>query len=226
MKEFLISIMPISLWVIAAINLLLTLSLFAIAQKHKLKPALWMGLVAFGLFYDSLILALGVVWQESEVFRFLSLLRYVLHCGLIPFLFPICAEALGFKKIGMRIVWIVAGVIIAVGLAAGFVTQLEPKTVGIVLRYASADTTPSWSSGVQNGLSYGPILVLIASGIIVWIKRKRPELFWSGFCMFAFSALGPATGNFDLIFFISMFGEVLMAFFFWLYACKRKGKKA
>ena len=46
MKDFLISIMPISLWVIAAINLLLTLSLFAISRKHRLKPALWMGLVA------------------------------------------------------------------------------------------------------------------------------------------------------------------------------------
>lgn len=40
--------------------------------------------------------------------------------------------------------------------------------------------------------------------------------------MFAFSALGPATGNFDLIFFIGMFGEVCMALCFLLYA----GKKA
>ena len=32
------------------------------------------------------------------------------------------------------------------------------------------------------------------------------------------SALGPATGNFDLIFYISMFGEVYMAMCFLLYA--------
>lgn len=38
--------------------------------------------------------------------------------------------------------------------------------------------------------------------------------------MFAFSALGPATGNMDLIFYISMFGEVLMVLFFFLYAKK------
>jgi hypothetical protein len=36
--------------------------------------------------------------------------------------------------------------------------------------------------------------------------------------MFAFSALGPATGNMDLIFFISMIGEVLMVLFFYLYS--------
>lgn len=226
MKAFLISIMPVALWVIAAINLLLTASLFVLWRRRRFHPALWMGLVAFGLFYDALILALGTVMQESGLFRILSLMRYVLHCGLIPLLFPICAEALGFKKIGMRIVWIVTAVMIAVGLAAGFVTQLEPKTVGTVLRYASADTTPAWSSGIQNGLSYGPIVVLIACGIIAWVKRKRPELFLSGFFMFAFSALGPGTGNFDLIFFISMFGEVLMAFFFWLYGKNRKGANA
>ncbi len=38
--------------------------------------------------------------------------------------------------------------------------------------------------------------------------------------MFAFAALGPATGNADLIFLISMFGELFMLFFFWLYSFK------
>ena len=60
-------------------------------------------------------------------------------------------------------------------------------------------------------------------GLIVWIMKKRPELFFSGLFMFAFSALAPATKNMDLMFFISMFGEVLMVFFFWLYAKNRKG---
>ena len=35
--------------------------------------------------------------------------------------------------------------------------------------------------------------------------------------MFAFAALGPAMGRFDLIFFISMFGEISMIFFAMLY---------
>ena len=35
--------------------------------------------------------------------------------------------------------------------------------------------------------------------------------------MFAFAALGPATGNFDLIFLIGMFGELFMVLFFLLY---------
>jgi hypothetical protein len=36
--------------------------------------------------------------------------------------------------------------------------------------------------------------------------------------MRAFSALGPAAGNADLIFFISMFGELLVVLFLYLYA--------
>ena len=53
-------------------------------------------------------------------------------------------------------------------------------------------------------------------------KQKTPHLFLSGFLMFAFSALGPATGNFDHIFFITMIGEVLMVLFFWFYAKKQR----
>ena len=222
MRGYLIPAMPAAMWAVTAFELLFAAALFYMWRKRKLTCALWMALVAFGLFYDALLLSLGAVLEASEAFRSLSLLRYVLHCALIPLLFPICADALGLGKTGMRIVWIATAAIIAVGIAAGFATRLETKTVGAVLRYASADATPAWSSGIQNGLSYGPILILILSGIVVWIRQRRPELFLSGFFMFAFSALGPATGNLDLIFFISMFGEVLMALFFWLYAAKRR----
>jgi hypothetical protein len=44
--------------------------------------------------------------------------------------------------------------------------------------------------------------------------------------MFAFSALGPATGNTDLIFFISMFGEILMVLFLYLYARAKAKRRA
>ena len=64
--------------------------------------------------------------------------------------------------------------------------------------------------------------ILGCEGVIVWARQKTPTLFLSGFLMFAFSALGPATGNFDLIFYISMFGEICMALFFLLYAKRKK----
>ena len=42
----------------------------------------------------------------------------------------------------------------------------------------------------------------------VWIKEKTPTFFLAGALMFVFAALGPATGNSDLIFLISMFGKL------------------
>ena len=69
------------------------------------------------------------------------------------------------------------------------------------------------------------IAALMIAGVVVWIRQKTPVLFLSGFLMFLFSALGPATGNFDLIFYISMFGEVLMALFFLVYSRFREKRK-
>ena len=119
-------------------------------------------------------------------------------------------------------VWIVAAIVMAAGLAEGCATQLELKTIGDVIRHVSAAATPGWASGFSMAISYDTVVPLIIVGIVVWIKQKTPHLFLSGFLMFAFSALGPATGNFDHIFFITMIGEVLMVLFFWFYAKKQR----
>ena len=108
------------------------------------------------------------------------------------------------------------------GIAEGFATELSVQRVAEVLRCKSGDGTPAWATAVSSILSYGTVVPLIIAGVVVWIKQKTPALFLAGFLMFAFSALGPATGNFDLIFFISMFGEVCMALFFLIYAKQRE----
>ena len=76
---------------------------------------------------------------------------------------------------------------------------------------------------ISKILSFGTVIPMMIAGVIVWIRQKTPLLFLSGFTMFLFSALGPATGNADLIFFISMFGELFMVLFLYLYA-NRKAK--
>ena len=109
----------------------------------------------------------------------------------------------------------------AAGLAEAAATVLEPDTIAGVTRLKAASSTPGWATAISNVLSFGTVIPLMIAGIIVWIKQKTPFLFLSGFFMFAFSALGPATGNTDLIFYISMFGEVLMVLFLYLYALKK-----
>jgi hypothetical protein len=108
------------------------------------------------------------------------------------------------------------------GAVSGFMTELEISQVAGITRCLSSESTPAFAEKFLRVLSYGTVVPLIISGIFVWIKQKTPALFLAGFLMFAFSALGPATGNFDLIFMIGMFGELFMILFFLVYAFKQK----
>lgn len=223
MRNVLLSSMPILLWVMTLVNLLFFVLLLRMDKRGGDRQPLLMAGVSFGLFYDALILALGTVVPAGGLLKTLSLFRFVFHCGLIPLLFPICAKAMGVDGKALKVVWAVTALIMAAGVIAGFVTALAPAQVGGVVRYASDKTlTPGWSAGIQNALSYGPIIILMVCGVIVWVKRKNPHLFLAGLLMFAFAALAPATGNFDLMFFISMFGEVAMTLFFYLFAKKEQ----
>ncbi len=221
MKAFLHASCPIAVWIITALEALFVI-LALRGWKRKKEPLyLLTALVAFGLFYDALILSLGTVLPGGPALAALSRMRYVAHGALIPLLFPICAYALDFNKTWRTVVWILTGLLIAAGIAEGFATELDLREVAGLTRYASGDGTPGWAKAVSGVLSYGAVVPLILAGVVVWIRQKTPLLFLAGFLMFAFSALGPATGNFDLIFYISMFGEVCMALCFLLYAKKR-----
>ncbi len=227
MRAFLMAACPILVWVFAAIHLAFIIVLFTGFKKNKNPLFLLSGLVACGLLYDALVLSLGTVLPEGALLKGLSQVRYISHGALIPLLLPICAYALNWKKLGKTIVWVITGILIALGIGSGITTVTTPETVALV-RYACLQAaTPAWSYVVSTSvLAYGMVIPLILAGIWVWIKQKTPFLFLSGFLMFAFSALGPATGNFDLIFFISMMGEVLMVLFFWLYAKKKEAANA
>ena len=228
MRQFLLTSCPILLWVIAAFQLVMLIVFFSRFGKTKNPIYLLSGLVSCGLFYDSLILSLGTVLPAGGVLEGLSQVRYMSHGALIPLLLPICAYALNFKKVGKTIVWIITAVLIVLGIASGVATKMTPETVGTVRYACDSAATPGWAYTISSSvLAYGMVIPLVIAGIIVWIKQKTPALFLSGFFMFAFSALGPASGNFDLIFYISMFGEVLMVLFFMIYAnFNEKHKKA
>ncbi len=221
MRDFLLASCPIMVWVITAFQLLIVILALRSYSGTRKPLYLLTALVAFGLFYDALILSLGSVLEEGGLFTALSRMRFVAHGALIPLLFPICAYALDFRKPWKTVVWIFTAVLIVLGIAEGFATDLSQQQVAGILRMTSGENTPGWSKAVSSILSYGTVVPLILAGIIVWIRQKTPLLFLSGFFMFLFSALGPATGNIDLIFYISMFGEVLMALFFLLYARKK-----
>ena len=223
MREFLLRTGPIWAWAIAVFHgLILALALREYRKKRQ-PLFLLIALVAFGLCYDALIQALGTALGQGGALAFLSRFRFVFHGALIPLMFPICAYALDFKKPWKIAVWVLTGIVMALGIAEGFATRLAPEDMAGILRMKSGEGTPSWAEGISMLLAFGTIIPVILAGIAAWIKQKTPLLLLAGLLMFVFAALGPATGNLDLNFLITMFGEVFLALFFLLYA-RRKAK--
>ena len=229
MREFLLQNGPALVWAITVFHaLILLLSLLGYCKTRE-PLFLLLALLCFGLCYDALIQALGTSLGEGAALTGLSRFRYVFHGALIPLLFPICAYALDFKKPWKLAVWVLTGVVIALGIAEGFATVMVPeKTAGILRLASDKEATPGWATGVSMLLAFGTIIPVILAGIAAWIKQKMPLLFLAGLLMFVFAGAGagiknPETGKADLIFLITMFGEVFLVLFFLLYT-RRKAK--
>lgn len=218
MREFLFASCPVMLWVITVVELVFTVLLFSRYAKTKNLIFLLSGLICVGLTYDALILALGSVMTEGAALMALSRLRYVFHGGLIPLIFLICAYALDFKGFWKLAAWVFTGILIVLGIADGCVRQIGATTVAGICRYASV-YAPAWAEIVNSLLTFGTVIPMMVAGIVVWVKQKTPHLFLSAFLMFLFSGLGAAC--LELMFYISMYGELLMALFLYFYAQKR-----
>lgn len=222
MKALLFASCVPMLWVISAVELFFTVLLFSRYVKTKNLIFLLSGMICVGLTYDALVLALGSFLTEGTALLALSRMRYVFHGGLIPLIFAICAYALNFKKVWKIAAWVFTGVLIVLGIADGCIREIGVQTVAGVCRYASV-SAPAWAEIVNSLLTFGTVIPMMIAGVVVWIKQKTPHLFLSAFLMFLFSGLGAAC--LELMFYISMYGELLMALFLYFYAL-RKSKTA
>lgn len=218
MTKLLFDTCPLMLWVITIVQIVFTVMTFVQYSKTKNIIYFLTGLLTIGLTYDGLILALGCFMKEGAVFAALSRLRYVLHGALIPFIYAICGYALNLKGKWLKAIWVFTGIFVVLGFADGCVRELGVKTVADVTRYISI-SAPAWAETVNSFLTFGTVIPMMAVGVVVWRKQKTPHLFLSAFLMFLFSGLGVAVK--ELMFYISMYGEVLMALFLYLYARKK-----
>ena len=215
MRDFLFASCPVMLWVITAIEIFFTFLLFSRYLRSRNLIFLLSGLICVGLTYDALILALGSIMTEGSLLMGLSRMRYVLHGGLIPLIFLICAYALNFKGFWKAAAWLFTGILMVLGIADGCIRVIGVQTVAGICRYASV-SAPAWAEIVNSLLTFGTVIPMMAAGVVVWVKQKTPHLFLSAFLMFAFSGLGAAC--LELMFYISMYGELLMALFLYFYA--------
>lgn len=206
----------IVIWLLVVCELLVAVNLFKNYLSTKNTMSLCVFLISVGLMIDALFIVIGGLF-DNGLPENVSRIRFICHGGLIPLILPICGYSLKAGKRVMNILWGLTAVIVVLGVAQGFALNLELVTRGDIVRHVMADSSPAWARAVSRALSFGTVLPLIGSGIAVWVKQKTPYLFLSGVLMFAFAAIGPATGHMDLIFLISMFGEVFMILFAFLY---------
>ena len=224
MRDLLIGNGPLVVGVLILIEALVLVGLLRVYKRTKKPMVLCMALVTAGLLLDGAVILAGR-WLPEGLLRTLSMGRYLFHGLCMPLLLMITVYALGCKGKLVKAFWVVAAVLMALGAAAGLLTKLNVVDFAGFVRCTGSDATPKWADSYLSVLSVAMVVPLILGGIWLMIRKKGPFLFLSGLFMFAFSALGPATGNVDLIFLIGMIGEALMVLFFLLHA-KRAAKKA
>ena len=220
MRIFFLNICPCAIWCIVVLEAAIAFMLFRSWKRDRQSVSLLSFFLTLGLIFDAAVIGLGS-FLPAGVLAAVSPLRFIAHGFLIPLLIPICGYALNLGKPVMKALWVLTILLMAAGTAEGACSVLEQREIAGVIRYASGDGTPAWANTISMILSFGTVIPMMIVGAIVWIRQKTPHFFLSGFLMFVFSALGPATGNADLIFFISMFGELFMVLFLYLYARRK-----
>ncbi len=221
MRDFLIGNGPLVVGVLLLIEGAVLVGLLRKYKQGKAPMVLCMALVTAGLLFDGAVILLGR-WLPEGLLRVLSMGRYLFHGLCMPLLLMITVYAMGGKGKIVKAFWILAAALMAVGAAAGLLTKLNVVDFAGFVRCTGSDATPKWADRYLSVLSVAMVIPLLLGGIWLMVKKKGPCLFLSGLFMFAFSALGPATGNIDLIFLIGMIGEALMVLFFLLHARKAK----
>ena len=216
MHDIVVSHIHIFLWFIAVGELGFVYAFASeLAQKKKAIIACMLA-VAIGLTLDAFIIALGGIIDQVPIL--FSRLRFICHGLLIPFVLPICGYALKFKKRTMIINWIITGALMMLGLAEALNMQLVEMRIGANIRYASGPETPMWVTIISFGLSFGTLIPLVITSIIVKKRENDPFLLGGSLLMLFFAIIGPVTGHMDLQFAITMIGEIgmLAGYYFYL----------
>lgn len=199
------------------IELLLSIYLLYKAVKHKRTPYTLCSIICIGLFFDTSVIFLGNYMTETlGILQVLSFMRFVLHGALVPLCLVVCAYVLKVKKHSLKIWWCITIIIMIAGIISGLFTDLILDDSAGVIRYSSSANTPIWSTVIVLLLSFATVIPIIITGIIVIVKRREVYLLLSGLFMLLFSMIAPATGNNDLNFLITIFGEILLIIFMYL----------
>ena len=191
----------------------------SIREYFKMKRLVFILLMieCVGFIYDSIIMLIGKELSDDSL-KGTNIVRYILHGILVPILIAFTGYALQFRRDKLYINWVVTIICIILGLAAAISTKMSMEDeFGKLKRCGIDEDTPGWVSPIDTVMNIGSVIYMLIAGIILIVVKRDFFYFLSGLLMLIFSAIGPASGNSDLNFLLSVYGEVLMIIFLFVF---------
>lgn len=170
----------------------------------------------FGLIYDGAIILLGFL-MSGGILLFFNRLRFILHGILVPLLILFSAYALKSTGRVFYVQLIILIILSIIGMIAGIIAKLKIVEDAVLKRYTFNEDKTSLIMIIFNVMNIGSVLYMIVVGVLLLIRSKEYYFFLAGIFMLIFSAIGPAIGKIELNYLLSMYGEVLMVVFLYLF---------
>ena len=204
--------------IIVCTILYVVIFILSIREYLKLKRLVFILLLiqCVGFVYDGLIMLIGYSMSDN-VLKGFNIVRYILHGIMVPILIAFTGYALQFRRDKLYVNWVITIIFIILGVAAAACTKMEIQEFGNIKRCGQHDDTPRWVSSVDTVMNIGSVIYMLIAGIILFIIKREFFYFLSGLFMLIFSAIGPASGNADLNFLLSVYGEILMIIFLFVF---------
>ena len=155
--------------------------------------------------------------MSEVILLFFNRLRFIFHGLLVPLLIIFSAYALNvigkyfYIHLSINIILSLIGVII------GIITKLKIVEDTVLKRCNFSEDASKFDLIMINIMNIGCVLYMIVVGVLLFIKKKEYFFFLSGFFMLLFSAIGPAVGMSELNYILSIYGEILMIIFLYLF---------
>ena len=191
----------------------------SIREYFKMKRLVFILLMieCVGFIYDSLIMLIGKELSDDSL-KGTNIIRYILHGILVPILIAFTGYALQFRRDKLYFNWVITIICIILGLAAAICTKMSIEDeFGKIKRCGIHDDTPGWVNPIDTVMNIGSVIYMLIAGIILIIVKRDFFYFLAGLLMLIFSAIGPASGNSDLNFLLSVYGEILMIIFLFVF---------
>ena len=206
--------------VIVCLILYILILALSIREYFKIKRLVFILLImeCIGFIYDGLILLIGTKLSDDAL-KGTNIVRYILHGILVPILIAFTGYALQFRRDKLYVNWVITIICIILGLAAGICTKMKVEDEFGKLKRCGihGDDTPSWVNPIDTIMNIGSVIYMIIAGLILLVIKREFFYFLAGLLMLIFSAIGPASGNSDLNFLLSVYGEILMMIFLFVF---------